>query len=71
MSQGNIENFERLLGAKAASISLVSPRMQAGLDYKAVGSNMNPYDKYSADWSDYEEAFQRIWADNNGVNYAS
>ena len=69
MSQGNIDNFERFLGKKAASVSLVSPRMQAGLDYKSVGSNLNPYDKYSADWADYEKAFQRIWAESNGVSY--
>ncbi len=42
---------------------------QAQHDYNTVGSNCNPYRKGSGDWASYEIAFQRHWAELQGIDY--
>ena len=47
----------------------MTPEYQASYDYNTVGSNCNPYENRSKDWAEYEIAFQRVWAESQGIDY--
>ena len=47
----------------------MTPEYQAQQDFNDVGSNCNPYHKGSSDWASYEIAFQRRWAESQGIDY--
>ncbi len=47
----------------------MSPTYQAQYDYNTVGSKCNPYPRNSKEWAEYEIAFQRHWAELQGVDY--